>query len=200
MTMPSYSRYQHDDEKEREQGERDPIETQAEQAQSRTPQPQKVNRRHNEIDPLRKLGARMIAQARKDLIDSIYKDKDPDPEPKEYIFGDGILKACEWAEVSVRAVRRSMREIIEEAEGPLKDRKFASLSEVKADGDEWITTEEVARRFAVVSHETVARWASEGQINGLKAREDGVGTFRWMIRVDDTLLGKLDWYKERHGS
>lgn len=177
----------------------DPIETQAEQARTRTVQPKTANR-HEKIDPLRKLGASMIVQAKKDLIDMLYKDKTPNPDPKEYIFGSGIEKACEWAGVSVHRVRQSMRQIIREAEGPLKDRRFAAVSEVEADDNEWITTREVTDRFPVQSHETVARWANEQKINGVKAREDGFGTFHWMIRVDDTLFDKLNWYKDRYGS
>jgi hypothetical protein len=178
----------------------DPIETQAHQAQTREYPVKQVERRTDEMDPLRKLGGKMIVQAKKDLIDMLYKDKTPDPDPKQYIFGSGIEKACEWAGVSVRRVRRSMRQIIQDAEGPLVDRKFAAAKEVEAAEDEWITTHEAVDRFAPESHETVARWCNEGQVNALKAREDGFGTFHWMIRVDDTLFDKLNWYRSRYGS
>jgi len=196
--MPSYSRYQHDDEKDREEGERDPIETQAEQAQRQKVDPSARASRTDMrwADPRRRLGLEMIKQAKKDLEAHLYKGKDPEPHPVRWIWGKGLEKACALGEVSVRRVRRQMQKIIDEASGPLEGRRFASLQQLRQDDHEWLTCEQVAARFDLRTGNTASQWCSKGHVTSLKARKGESGAWHWRVRVDDTLRDKVNQYTD----
>jgi hypothetical protein len=198
MTMPSYSRYQHDDQEDREQSDPDPIETQAEQAQRQKVDPN-VRTSRSDLrwaNPRRRLGLEMIKQAKKDLEAHLYKGKDPEPHPVRWIWGEGLEKACALGEVSVRRVRRQMQQIIDEASGPLEGRRFASLQQLRQDDHEWLTCEQVAARFGVRCGNTASQWCSKGHVTCLKAREGESGAWHWRVRVDSTLRDKVTQYSD----
>jgi len=145
-------------------------------------------------DPMQRVGLSMIRQTKKDLEDKLYKGKDPDPDPHKYIFGSGLERACELAQVSVTRVRAWMREIIEDAEGALKDRSHASIRELKEDDHEWLPLEEAERRFDPFSQSWMQELCSEGRLTSVKAREDGEGLWYLHVRVDERLRKELEQY------
>ena len=103
-----------------------------------------------------------------------------------------VETACKSAGVAVQRVRRAARKIIEDAGGSLEDRKLAPPEAFEKHEDEWITCEEVVERYGLEAKSTVSNWVSDGLVNFTKEHEDSRSIVR--VRVDETLLGKVETY------
>jgi len=150
-----------------------------------------------EADPRRVLGIGLIKQALRDLEAKLYRDKEPDPDPVAWLHGEAgalmdVEAACKAAGVAVQRVRRAARKIIEDADGPLEDRKLAPPEAFEKHEDEWITCEEVVERYGLEAKSTVSNWVSDGLVNFTK--EHGGSRSIVRVRVDDTLQGKVETY------
>lgn len=138
----------------------------------------------------RLLGLGMIKQALRDLRDAIHKGRDPEPDPREYIFSSAIESACDLADVAVGRVRREARDIIGDTDNALHERRMVHIEELEDDAHDWLKTREIVDRHSVDRIDTVASWCRRGEIHAVKAIEEN-GRPKWRVRLDVTLQDKF---------
>jgi hypothetical protein len=174
------------------------FQTPAEREQNRrTTWGKEASSQRQSANPKRVLGINLIKQALKDLEAKLYRDKDPDPDPMAWLHGEAralmdVETACKAAGVAVQRVRRAAKKVIEDADGSLEDRKLAPPEAFENHEDEWITCEEVVERYGLEAKSTVSNWVSDGLVNFTKEHKGSRSIVR--VRVDDTLLGKVETY------